>query len=738
MAASRPIAPQPFGGGKPGSRRSLLAAPVRWPRPARLAQSPSSLKGIGPNLETRAQDAGVESVLDLLWRIPGTYGETPEPRLLADLEPGVAATVLAEVVSRRKVRVRRRGFSVVEAVVRDSSRERKAVWFNQPWVEQQLEVGSSLLIQGRLETNGFVVAAHEGASGAAAADAITSEPARWNSASEDGPPGLKQVGIHGRHGAAAGVGPGRWRKWAWLACRQAADLPEPLPSRLIASRSLPGAAAAVREAHFPASEESSKQAIRRLAYEELFLHQVVLRRGRIEIRDGAPPARALEADPAAQQAWLSGLPFELTGDQRTAIDDISADLSQEKPMRRLLMGEVGSGKTVVAIEAMVRVARCGAQSAFMAPTEVLADQHMATIGRLLEGSGVRVARLTGSTSGPDRRAILSGLSSREVDILVGTHALLEEPVEFRQLALCVIDEEHRFGVRQRTGLDRKTPAGRSAHFLHMTATPIPRTLSLTTYGDLDMTELRELPAGRKPVRTEVLGESQREIAFRRLRTEVDAGRQAFVVCPLVSSSASIQARAAAEEAERLRGGELRDFEVGLIHGQMNADQKSMAMAAFEDGRTDVLVATTVIEVGIDVPNATVMVIEGAERFGISQLHQLRGRIGRGSFAGHCFLVTGSTSAGSRRRVAALVKESDGFRLAEFDLETRGEGEITGTRQHGLPRFRVARLPRDHEILELARKDLDQLVPEGVSLDDAGLGLTAEIAGQRFGPEGAMQ
>jgi ATP-dependent DNA helicase RecG len=337
-----------------------------------------------------------------------------------------------------------------------------------------------------------------------------------------------------------------------------------------------------------------------------------------------------------------------------------------------------------------------------------------------------------------RRQVLDSLAGGEPSIVIGTQALLEDPVRFDSLSVCVVDEEHRFGVRQRDRLDSKAPSGESAHLLHLSATPIPRTLSLTSYGDLDITSIRELPDGRQPVGTEVLGESERARAFERVRQEVDRGRQAFVVCPLVEESESIEARAAEAEADRLRQEELSGYEVGLIHGRMSAERKEIAMAAFERGKTDVLVATTVIEVGIDVPNATVIVIEGAERFGLSQLHQLRGRVGRGRHGGCCLLMTSSGSPAARRRLAALASESDGFRLAEIDLEMRGEGEVTGTRQHGLPRFRVARLPRDIDLLEAARADLDGLLARHGSLDWPGFGPVSQVASSRFDRRGAIR
>ncbi|MGA7435677.1 MAG: ATP-dependent DNA helicase RecG [Solirubrobacterales bacterium] len=735
MAAGKRVVPAPFGGGTEPARTEVLAAPVRWPRPERLEQPLSALPGIGPNFEQKARDSGVETILDLLWRVPRSYGDAPERSLLGDLEPGTISTVIVEIVSSRRIRVRRRGLSVVEARVSDSSGERKAVWFNQPWMEKQLSPGAGFVLEGRLENKGFVVSAHEATAAGPDTAPVTDGPVRWGSAGGEGPPGLSEGGIRGRHPGSEELRPSRWRKWAWHACQMADDLIDVLPSSVLTERSMPGAAAAIREAHFPVSEESSAIAMNRLAYEELFLHQAVIRRGRIEVRDQGPPATALDGGEDGAREWVAGLPFRLTGDQERAVATISLEIASEVPMRRLLMGEVGSGKTVVALEAMLRAAGSGAQAALMAPTEVLADQHASTISRLLEGSDVTFALLTGSTPKEVRQRIHEELAAGRMDILVGTHALLEDTVRFRQLGLCVIDEEHRFGVRQRTRLDSKAPEGKAAHILHMTATPIPRTLSLTAYGDLDTTELRELPSGRLPITTEVVPEANRERAFKRLKDEVRKGRQAFVVCPLVEKSEALQARAAVHEAERLREGELSEFEVGLIHGQMSSSQKEMAMSAFEDGRIEVLVSTTVIEVGIDVPNATVMVVEGAERFGLSQLHQLRGRIGRGSHQSFCFLIPDGGSPVSAQRLNAVAAESDGFRLAEIDLQMRGEGEITGTRQHGLPRFSVARLPLDQDLLENARTDLERLSKAWGGLDAPEFGPMLEYAGRRFGPEG---
>jgi ATP-dependent DNA helicase RecG len=432
------------------------------------------------------------------------------------------------------------------------------------------------------------------------------------------------------------------------------------------------------------------------------------------------------------ERWIASLPFAPTPDQSAAFADIDKDLDSGEPMQRLLMGEVGSGKTVVAVYAMLRALEAGHQAALMAPTETLAEQHAITLGKLLAAEAVPFALLTGATPARVRRQALDQLASGELGLIVGTHALIEPTVRFARLGLCVVDEQHRFGVEQRRALDSKGVEGMAPHVLHMTATPIPRTLSLTAYGDLDTTALHNLPAGRKPVTTRVVGEDEREVAYEFLRKRLREGRQAFVVCPLVEVSEKLPGKAAGEEAERLRRGPLRDFRVGLLHGQMHPTEKGEAMRAFTTGETDVLVATTVIEVGIDVPNATVMLIEGAERFGVSQLHQLRGRVGRGEHPSQCLLFAGEAGEMARRRLSAVEGTADGFRLAEVDLLLRGEGEILGTRQSGAARFTVARLPEDEQMLIEAKDEVLALLREHGSLEDPALGPLLDAARRRFG------
>jgi ATP-dependent DNA helicase RecG len=493
-----------------------------------------------------------------------------------------------------------------------------------------------------------------------------------------------------------------------------------LPARMRAAEGLPERPAALAAVHFPEDEGETELARRRLAFEELLVLKLALF-ARKRARREAQSAAVLEATGELVGPWLASLPFPLTADQRAAIETIDADLASGRPMQRLLMGEVGSGKTVVALHAMLRAAENGRQGALMAPTETLAEQHLITLDRLL-GGHLPIALLTGSTPAARRREILARLESGELRLVVGTHALIEEPVAFRDLAVAVVDEQHRFGVRQRAALEAKAPAGAAPHVLHLTATPIPRTLQLTLYGDLDATALRELPAGRKPVETHVVaGARARARAYERAREEIRAGRQVFVVCPLVEESETLQAAAATAEAERLARTEFSDHRVELIHGQMPSKRKGEAMRLFAAGEADVLVATSVIEVGIDVPNAAVMLIEAAERYGISQLHQLRGRIGRGEHAGLCVLLGDP----SQPRLAALAEERDGFRLAEIDLALRKGGEVLGTRQHGYQEFRVARLPEDADLLERAQSvalhtlatDPELEAPEHVLLRD---------------------
>jgi len=706
--------PRALASGEPLERERLLTAPLKsMPRPSVLDAPITKLRGAGPKLAAAAEEMGIASLGDLLRHLPHGYRDRAEPVALAELRLGEEATVEVEVVSAKVRPTRRRRLTILEAQVSDSSGRAKAVWFNRAWLADRLQPGTRLLLHGKLEKRGLNVSEHE-----------------FLDSSEAG---LHTTGIVPVHPASERLRPQRIREWVWQAIAQARHAVEPVPGRLRRELRMAAVEDALVASHFPADEHAAEAARDRLAFEELFLYQAALvsRRGRRVSGDRGIP---LPERGSRVEAWMEPLPFELTGDQRRAIEEIDEDLAGAQPMQRLLMGEVGSGKTVVALYAMLRAIEAGHQAALMAPTETLAEQHFRTLQALLAAGPAPVTLLTSATSPARRRALLESLAAGQPQLVVGTHALIEEAVEFSSLAVAVVDEQHRFGVRQRAALDAKGPGGRLPHVLHMTATPIPRTLSLTAYGDLDTTALRELPAGRQPITTRVVDEESRPAAYDFIRARLREGRQAFVVCPLVADSEAVQAKAAEAEAKRLAASELRDFRVALLHGQMTSEQKARAMDSFVSGEPDVLVATTVIEVGIDVPNATVMLVEGAERFGLSQLHQLRGRVGRGKHPSFCILFGDPESEAARARLDAIAEQGDGFALAEVDLSIRGEGEILGTRQHGLPRFRAATLPEDTSLLLEARRRVLELRERHGSLEAASLGPLMDEARRRFGDE----
>jgi ATP-dependent DNA helicase RecG len=681
-------------------------APRSLPAPSRLLD-PLALRGAAAK---GAASLGIETVGDLLEHFPHSHRDRRDVRKIATLAPEQEATVAAVVSSVGVRPMRNRRQKRVEARVLDDTGPMVAVWFNQPWVADRLSEGAPVLLYGTFKgRNQFWVEEYEVVSGGGA--------------------GIHTAGLVPVHPATQGLPPHRIRQLAWELRERVHDAIEPLPAALRVAERLADRPSALLAIHFPEDDGDEPAARHRLAFEELFLLELSLAARKRARSEGLRAVR-LQSGGELVGPWLRSLPFEPTRDQRAAFERIDAELASERPMQRLLMGEVGSGKTVVALGAMLRAVEGGRQAALMAPTETLAEQHMATLDRLL-GGAVPIALLTGSTPASRRREILGRLASGELGLVVGTHALIEPTVEFRDLAVCVVDEQHRFGVRQRAALDAKAPEGLAPHVLHLTATPIPRTLALTAYGDLDVTTLRELPAGRKPIETFVVdGARARARAYERIREEISRGRQCFVVCPLVEESEALQARAATAEAERLARTEFRDHRVELIHGQMPSRRKAQAMEAFASGEADVLVATSVIEVGIDVPNASVMLIEAAERYGISQLHQLRGRVGRGEQESLCIMFGDP----SLPRLQAIASESDGFRLAEVDLELRGAGEVLGTRQHGLPQFKVARIPEDAELLQRARDRAEELLDRDPRLGQSENALLREAAAERFGPE----
>jgi len=732
-------APTEFAGTRELARAELLAAPVRWPRPSRLERA---LVLPGKRAVAGLRTLGLETVGDLLEHLPS---DSREARTVAALGPGEQATVTVEVrsIASRPVR-RRRMRPLVEAVVFDATGSMRATFFNQPWLVERYPPKTRLLLHGKSDGRGRFNVSHH-----APAQTGIGEPA--------GEPPAGDSVAH--YPAAEGVTSTQILTLVQGERAAFGDIVEILSARARAAERLPDRASALAAMHFPRDQRDPELGRRRLAYEELLLMQMLFLRRRAQ-RHARAGATALAEPPTLSARWREhALPFALTGDQSRAIAQIDEDLAQARPMQRLLMGEVGSGKTVVALHAMLRAVEHGHQAALMAPTETLAEQHFATLQALLGGESVSAALLTGATPARRRADILAKLASGELSLIVGTHALIEPDVVFRSLALAVIDEQHRFGVRQRERLVQGrhgAQAGSSdtddpeetVHTLHMTATPIPRTLSLARYGDVEVSALHELPSGRRPVRTSIVGgEAERAAAYERLRAELAEGRQAFVVCPLIeedpeAADAEPQAvagadgravlRAATAELERLREGELAGYELALLHGAMRPREKQEAMEAFASGRVQVLVATTVIEVGIDVPNATVMVIENAERFGISQLHQLRGRVGRGEHRSACFLVGPPGAA----RLRALASHSDGFKLAEIDLELRSEGELIGTRQSGQRQFRIARLPEDAPLLELARGRAEAILASDPQLGEPEHALLAGELQRRYGEDAA--
>lgn len=672
-------------GGERVSRGDLLEAPIRWPRPSHLLEPLPA----GSSIREAASRMGINDLRGLLEHVP-TAHQVRSNRSLGELRVGEEATVEVEIRSISLRPTRRRNLRIVEALVSDGSGTVKAVWFNQQWLAKQLEPGMRLRIFGKFKSGALQVREHE------RIDHVAAGPT----------PEDQEISVYP---GTEGLSSARIRQIVESVRGFELDTIEPLPARMRAREKLMTRADALAEMHFPRPEGSPEAGRTRLAFEELLLHQLALIQRRRSRSDGFS-SQILTPHGTLIDPWRERLPFQMTTDQSKAMAEIDSDLGRSIPMQRLLMGEVGSGKTVVALAAMLRAAENGAQAAMMAPTETLAEQHFSTLDAMLPE--VPLALLTGSTPVARRREILARLAAGELPLVVGTHALIEEPVVFRNLALVVVDEQHRFGVRQRAALDAKAPAGMLPHVLHMTATPIPRTLSLVNWGDIDVTQIRELPRGRRPIGTRVVGDGQRAEAYDLVRAELRAGRQAYVVCPLVSESEQLQAKAATVEAEKLALGELKDFSVGLIHGQMSAAEKAGAMDGFAAGEIDVLVATSVIEVGVDVPNASVMIVEDAARYGISQLHQLRGRVGRGEHDSVCLLFGEPAS----RRLRVVAAESDGFELARVDLELRGSGEELGTRQSGLPRFRFAVLPEDEALLERAASAAELLIGEDEALE----------------------
>ncbi len=648
--------------------------PRGWARPELLEQPLDSLAAVGPSLARRLRPLGLLTIGDLLLRRPRRYELAADEIAISELwgDGEVAIEGVVETVRLRRLPRRR---SIVTARIADSTGQISANWFNQAWLADRLKPGTRLRLRGRLSKHGFEVKTYDLGEARATAD-----HAPVYRASEEVPAARLRELVRAALDA------------------HIHDVVDPLPAEL----ELPIRRDALAALHFPADLEQAEEARRRLALDELLALQLAVLRSRVEGAVGQPLAEPGEL----VARYRDVLPFSLTGDQEHALAEIDRDLAREQPMQRLLQGDVGSGKTVVALYALLRAVEAGRQGALMAPTETLAEQHFLTVEGICAELGVRVVLLTGSAGSKRVRA---EIASGEAQIVVGTHALIQRDVAFADLAVAVVDEQHRFGVEQRQAL-----AGLRPHLLHMTATPIPRTLALTVFGELDVTEIAKPPASRKPIITAWVGAERSSEAYARLCVHLDAGRQAYVVCPLIEASETRLARAAEEEAARLTRAELRGYRVGLLHGRLKAADRREVMRAFKDGELDVLVATTVIEVGVDVPNATIMIVQEADRFGLAQLHQLRGRVGRGAEQSYCLLISRpklELTESAAARLEALVETNDGFELAERDLDLRGEGRLLGTRQSGLGDLRFTRLRSDRALLERSRELAAELVGE---------------------------
>ncbi len=673
-----------------------LQSPPAPPSPAELARlqtSVTALNGIGPKIAEKLKRLGAETVLDLLYLFPRRYDDYSLMKPINKLKYGEQVTIIGTIWETRARRTRMNQV-LVQSLVNDGTGTIQATWYNQPWLTDQLPAGMQVVLSGKVDQylGRLVFQGPEW-------EPLELEPLRTR----------RLVPVYP---LTEGLNGTRLRELMRQAVQEwAGKVPDPLPVEIRHRQKFYQLSDALRQMHFPDSRDALYHARRRLAFDELFLLQLGRQKQRHEWQ--AQPALSLTVEDSVLEQFHAALPFQLTGAQERVVNEIRAALAGTTPMNRLLQGDVGSGKTAVAAAAMFITARAGAQAALMAPTEILAEQHYQSLERLLTPLGISVCLLTGSTSAADRATIYEGLAQGTIQVAIGTHALIQETVTFQRLGLAIIDEQHRFGVDQRGALRQKGPAGEgepiNPHLLVMSATPIPRTLALSLFGDLDLSILDEMPPGRQEIRTHWLRATERERAYNFVRRQAAEGRQAYIIYPLVEDSDSIDAGAAVTEFKRLQEEVFAHLRVGLVHGRMSSAEKEATMRAFRDGEIDVLVATSVIEVGVDVPNSNVIIIENADRFGLAQLHQFRGRVGRGEHQSYCILIAEDVSADAEERLTALSQTNDGFALAEKDLALRGPGEFFGRRQSGLPELRLASLLHDADVLTIAQEEASQLV-----------------------------
>lgn len=658
------------------SPAELLATPVQF------------LKGVGPERAELLLRLGLKTARDVLFFFPRDYQDLTAVRPIGELTEGELVCVQGEVVEV-DARTLSDGRTLFGVLIRQGPYHLRAVWFNQPFMEAKFRHGQQVLFSGKVKRPGYTWE-------------MSHPRVQWLDNDEQ----PAAIGLAPVYPLTEGLNQGQVRRIVQGVVETCGELvDEVFPEEYLAAHNLLPLRQALLGIHQPKTAAMLSDAQRRFIYQELLILQLALavRRRQQHERSQAIP---LEATARIDARIRRLFPFELTAGQLQAIAEVAADLGRTQPMSRLLQGDVGSGKTVVALYAILLAVAHGCQAALMAPTEVLARQHFQTLARFLIASQVRCGSLTGALSATERRDVLQQIASGQIDVVLGTQAILQEDVEFQRLALVVIDEQHKFGVRQRALLKQ---AGADPHYLVMTATPIPRTVAMTLYGDLDVSTIHESPPGRQTIHTYLAGPEQREKWWQFVARKLREGRQAYVITPLVDEAEELPVANLQESYEELANGPLEAFRLGLLHGRMSPGDKETAMDAFRSGRTQVLIATTVVEVGIDVPNATLMTVEGAERFGLSQLHQLRGRLSRGAHPGFCCLFADPKTDDARKRLEAFASTTDGFRLAELDFAHRGPGDLLGTRQHGLPPLRIADLRRDTAVLDEARRDAQQLV-----------------------------
>lgn len=677
-------------------------------------QSIRYVKGVGPQRLAQLARLGIETVEDACYDAPLRYEDRTHLLPIAEVRPGQTVTVRGRVVARSLRRIRG-GRTILDVAFGDGSGVLYGVWFNQPYLAQQLQVDQEYVLYGQVESKPRLQMVHP----------------ELEQIEEDSQ-GSWHVGrIVPIYSLTSGVGQ-RWlRQLIGTAVEQSAEaLEDTLPQEIRLRHGWPALPEAVRALHFPASWDALEAAQQRLAFDELFLFQLALAQRRAQTVGRTKPHRYQLEGPLLSR-FLEGLPFHLTASQRRVLDELLHELGRPHPMYRLLQGDVGCGKTVVLMALMAAAVQSGYQVALMAPTELLAEQHARVVQGYLGSLGVAVGLFTQALAPADRRRQAQALAEGKLSVAIGTHALIQTAIQFKRLALVIIDEQHKFGVIQRAHLAKKAD---DPDVLVVTATPIPRTLALSLYGDLEVSTINELPKGRQPIVTRWLRELERPALYALLRQELSQGRQAYVVYPLVNEGSASELRAASQMAKRLQAEVFPEFRVGLLHGQMKPAVKERTMRAFARGDVQLLVSTVIVEVGLDVPNATLMAIEHPERFGLAQLHQLRGRIGRGAHAASCVVISDAVDESVAQRLGAFVQTSNGFELAEKDLELRGPGELLGRRQHGWLRFRIANLARDQGLLELAREHAQTLISQDPALQAPSLAALrrhlAELRGQR--------